>query len=114
MWYDIPHIVESAVSCLQYHIKRLFPEGDIMEIRIWKVPKSKDFPEGVKYSMVYIKVDENGAKRILGYDNERGKGHHKHYFDKEEKIEFEGWNGLVRRFKEDVKKLRRDLYGYEG
>jgi len=95
---------------LLYHAKRIFPEGDIMEIKIWKVPKSEDFPEGVKYSMVYIKVDEKGARRILGYDNERGKGHHRHYFDKEEGISFSSWNELVKTFQEDVKRLRRELY----
>jgi len=62
------------VAKLRYHLKRIFPEGDIMEIKVWEVPKSEDFPEGVKYSMAYIKVEEGGAKRILGYDNERGKG----------------------------------------
>ena len=95
---------------LRYHLKRLFPEGDIMEIRIWEVPKSEDFPEGVKYSLVYIKIDQEGAERVLGYDNERGKGHHRHYFGKEEVIEFRGWEELVRRFFEDVRRLRREMY----
>ena len=95
---------------LRYHLKRVFPEGDIMEIRIWEVPKSKDFPEGVKYSLVYILIDERGARRVIGYDNERGKGHHRHYFDKEERIEFTGWEELVDSFLQDVKKLRRELY----
>jgi len=95
---------------LLYHIKRLLPEGDIMEIKIWKIPLSDNFPEGIKYSMVYIHKNE----RIIGYDNERGKGHHKHYFGKEEKISFNDWNDLVEMFKEDVKRLRRNLYGYES
>ncbi len=95
---------------LKYHLKRIFPEGDILEIKIWEVPKSKDFPEGIKYSMVYVKVDEEGARRILCYDNERGKGHHRHYFDEEERIEFKGWDELVRMFMEDVKELRWKLY----
>jgi hypothetical protein len=95
------------VAKLRYHLKRIFPEGDIMEIKIWEIPKSEDFPEGVKYSLAYIK---GGRRRVLGYDNERGKGHHKHYFDREEEIEFEDWEKLVREFLEDVKKLRRDMY----
>ena len=71
---------------LQYHLKRVYPEGDIMEIKIWRIPKSEDFPEGIKYSMAYIRVGTEKAERVLGYDNERGKGHHRHYFDREEKI----------------------------
>jgi len=94
------------VAKLRYHLKRIFPEGDIMEIKIWEVPKSEDFPEGVKYSLAYIKE----GRRVLGYDNERGKSHHKHYFDGEEKIEFDDWENLVRKFLEDVKELRRDMY----
>lgn len=81
-----------------------------MEIKILEVPKSEDFPEGVKYSMVYAKAERDGYRRILGYDNEKGKGHHRHFFDKEEKIEFENWKDLVKIFFEDVKKLRRELY----
>ena len=61
--------------------------------------------------MVYVKVDEKGARRILCYDNERGKGHHRHYFDEEEDIEFRSWSELVERFMNDVKELRRKLYG---
>lgn len=60
--------------------------------------------------MVYIKVDQGGGKRVLGYDNERGEGHHRHYFDKEEVIEFKGREELVRRFFEDVRKLRGEMY----
>ena len=68
-----------------------------MEIKIWEVPKSVDFPEGVKYSLVYVRE----GKRILGYDNERGKSHHKHYFDEENEIQYEDWGDLVGRFLED-------------
>jgi hypothetical protein len=64
---------------LIYHEKWKTKEGDIIEIKIWKVPKSKDFPEGVKYSLVYVHKN----KRVLCYDNEKGKGHHKHYFEEE-------------------------------
>jgi hypothetical protein len=89
----------SLPAKLQYYLRRLFPEGDLIEVKIWSIPKSDDFPEGVKYSMAYIKIDENRARRILGYDNERTKGHHKHYFDEEEDITFKDWNELVKRFR---------------
>ena len=85
-----------------------------MEIKIWRIPKSEDFPEGIKYSMAYIRVGTEKAERVLGYDNEKGKGHHRHYFDREEKIAFKDWNELVEMFKKDVERLRRELYGHEG
>jgi hypothetical protein len=85
--------------------------GDIIQIRVWRVPKSKDFPDGIKYSMVYIYVEGDKYERVLGYDNERGKGHHRHFFGKEESIKFEGIDRLIERFFEDVKKVEVMLYG---
>ena len=92
---------------LIYYKKVTTLEGDIIGRKVWKVDKSKDFPEGIKYSLVYIRAN----KRILGYDNEREKGHHKHYFDKEVPFEFENAKKLFIDFETDIKKLRRILYG---
>ncbi|MBI4595217.1 MAG: hypothetical protein HY730_02440, partial [Candidatus Tectomicrobia bacterium] len=55
----------------------VLPEGDMLKAIAWKVPASKDFPEGIKYAFAYI----HKGRRILGYDNERAKGHHKHIVD---------------------------------
>jgi len=85
--------------------------GDIIQVRIWRVPKSEDFPEGVKYSLVYIHVEGDSYRRVLGYDNERGKGHHKHYFGREEPVRFEGVEKLVEMFLRDVEKVEMVLYG---
>jgi len=78
-------------------------KGDeIVEIKIWHVPKSDDKPHGVKYSIAYVK----GNKRLVGYDNAEGKGDHRHYKDREEPYKFTGiWN-LIRDFKRDVEKIR--------
>ena len=49
---------------LLLHTKQM--QGDeIVEIKIWDVPKSADKPHGVKISLVYVK----SGKRMLGYDN---------------------------------------------
>lgn len=85
--------------------------GDVIQVRIWRVPKSRDFPEGVKYSLVYIHVEGDSYTRVLGYDNERGKGHHRHYFGREEPIRFEGVEKLIEMFLEDVRKVEEVLYG---
>ena len=61
-------------------IKNINPDGSILEIVIWKVPKPVPPTEhGYKYRAVYV-VD--GA-RIVGFDNERGKGDHCHMDGKE-------------------------------
>ena len=40
---------------LIFYRKNIEPNGDIVEIRIWKVSHSKRAPSGVKYSLVYIR-----------------------------------------------------------
>lgn len=94
-------------SSLLFSDKRITLENDIIEIKIWKVPKNENFKEGIKYSLVYI----HKFKRILGYDNERGKEHHEHRFDKEKKIKFTTWNNLLIKFRKEINKLRDELYG---
>ena len=92
---------------LVYYDKETTSEGDIIEWKIWQVDKSKDFPEGIKYSLVYI----HNSIRLLGYDNEKSKGHHKHYFDKEILFGFENIEKLFIAFELDIEKLRRIIYG---
>ena len=54
-------------------IKNINPDGSILEVVIWKVPKPVPPTEhGYKYRAVYV-VD---GVRIVGFDNERGKGDH--------------------------------------
>lgn len=96
------------MAVLKYYKRTITDEGDIIEMRVWDIDKSKDFPHGIKYSLVYI----HNGKRILGYDNERSKGDHKHYFEKEEKYEFIDIDKLSDDFDNEVKNLRRKLYGY--
>ena len=56
-------------------IKNINPDGSILEVVIWKVPKPVPPTEhGYKYRAVYV-VEGN---HIVGFDNERGKGDHCH------------------------------------
>ena len=75
---------------------------EIVEIKIWQVPKSADKPYGVKYSIAYIK----GGERLLGYDNAEGKGDHKHYSDKEYPYKFHSIKQLWKDFIKDIKRVR--------
>jgi hypothetical protein len=88
---------------LIFHRKNVEANGDIIEMKMWKVAISKDNPKGVKYSLAYIK----GAKRIVGYDNAEGKGNHRHYKDREEPYNFRGVDVLINDFYRDVVKIRR-------
>jgi len=95
------------MSILVHHKKEIIKEGDIIEKRVWKIDKSNAFPQGIKYSLVYV----HNNKRILGYDNERGKGHQRHYYQIEESYKFMSFIKLMDDFENDVKRLRRKLYG---
>ena len=70
-----------------------------VEVVIWKVPKPVPPSEHpFKYSLVYI-VD---GKRVVGYDNERGKGDHKHIGDKEYPYQWVSPSQLMNDFMSDL------------
>ncbi len=76
-------------------IKNVNPDGSILEIVIWKVPKPVPPTEhGYKYRAVYV---VNGV-RIVGFDNERGKGDHCHIDGNEVPYTFSSVAQLVEDF----------------
>ena len=88
---------------LLVHRKERNEEGHITEIRIWSVPITEHTPFGLKYSLVYI---VNGI-RVIGYDNERGKGDHRHICGREYTYEFKTPSLLMADFETDVDAWRR-------
>lgn len=84
--------------------------GDIIELRIFRVPKSPQNPEGISYSCVYIRNGE----RLVGYDNfegheQEGMRHHRHVKDRVMPYEFiDEWT-LIQEFMEDVEKINRGV-----
>ena len=75
--------------------RRLITEkNNFIEIVAWRVPKSKSYPEGVKYSFTFVHED----KRIIAFDNFNNEGHHKHYLDKKEKFHFKSLEDTADQF----------------
>ncbi|EAS1848579.1 hypothetical protein OGI38_004698 [Salmonella enterica] len=75
-----------------------------IEIVIWEVmPPVPGSLHGYKYSMAYV-VD---GVCVLRYDNERGKGDHKHIGATEIKTHFTTSDTLVDAFFDDVETHRR-------
>ena len=75
--------------------KDITAEGAILELVIWKVPEPvPPTDHGYKYRAVYV-VD---GIRIVGFDNERGKGYHCHLDGKEVPYTFEGVDQLIEDF----------------
>ena len=80
------------------HTKEKYAHGTV-EIVIWRVPKPVPPSEHpYKYRLVYI-ID---GKRVVGYDNERGKGDHKHIRDAELPYVFQSPARLVADFLQDI------------
>jgi hypothetical protein len=91
---------------LLFHERRRFDDGAIMEMRIWRVPRP--VPPAIhelKYSLFYGRP----GQRLIGYDNERGKGDHKHLGAREMPYEFVSVERLVADFLADVRRVRGSL-----
>ena len=88
---------------LLFHIKRTYDDAAVAELKIWLTPQPvPGSAHGLKYSLYYGR----GGKRLVGYDNERGKGDHRHYGDREESYAFTSVEQLVADFEADVTRLR--------
>ena len=93
-----------AKALLEYHDKALLPDDGIIEMTIWRLPAaSAERPHGLKYSLYYGK----GGQRIVGYDNEKGKGDHRHLGNREEPYIFTTVEALIADFLADVERARQ-------
>jgi hypothetical protein len=93
-------------AILVYHDRQVLPDGAIVEMKIWEVPRSViGSAHRLKYSLFYGMP----AQRLIGYDNERGKGDHRHYRDRTERYEFTTPENLIDDFLADVRGLRGEL-----
>jgi hypothetical protein len=88
---------------LVFHDKQVLPDGAIVEMKIWQLatPVLRS-AHRLKYSLFYG-LD---GQRIVGYDNERGKGDHRHIAGKQEPYEFSSVERLMADFLADVGRLR--------
>lgn len=65
--------------------RRVHADGHVVEVVLWHVPSPVPPSEyAFKYRMVLVKDGE----RLVGYDNERGKGDHRHILGREEAYAF--------------------------
>ena len=84
--------------------KDLTPEGDVIELVVWRLPRPvPPSTHGFKYRAAYVV----GGVRVLGYDNERGKGDHRHVGGRELPYTFTSVEQLVEDFIAAVDAARR-------
>lgn len=83
--------------------REILDPDDVLEVRIWKVPKSERYPDGVKFRPFYV---GKGVVKV-GYDNHHPKGPHRHFLGQEEPYTYKAIQSLVDDFLKDVENVRR-------
>lgn len=79
-------------------IKEAYGRGTVEGV-VWEVPAPAQLSaHRIKYRLVYV-VD---GERVVGYDNERGKGDHKHIRGAQAPYAFKDVPTLIRDFLQDV------------
>lgn len=82
-----------------HRYKHTYPDGSIVQIVIWDIPRTHDRPDGIRYRLAYIPAQAAGPAVL--YDNHHPKGHHKHIRGVEYAYEFSDWNKLIEDFYKD-------------
>ncbi len=100
----------SPKASLIIHDKQIDQHGNTTVIRLWRVSVDDERAHGIKYSLVYV----SQGQRVVGYDNERGKGDHKHIEDSELPYCFTDLRQLKADFLEDVARWKEKKYGNQG
>ena len=92
---------------LVFKEKILLDDGFIVELVLWQLPViTKDRPHGYKYRLYFGDSDGNCLVR---YDNESGKGDHKHLGKEEMTYKFVDRDKLIKDFYHDVTKYRKKI-----
>lgn len=88
---------------LLFHQRIEYDDGAIVEMTLWRVPAPvPPSRHDLKYSLFYGRP----GVREVGYDNERGKGDHRHFQGREAPYAFSTVEQLMRDFWSDVRALR--------
>lgn len=97
-------IISSRVKAeLLFHQRIDYDDGAIVEMVLWRVPSPvPPSAHRLKYSLFYGRP----GNREVGYDNERGKGDHRHFRGTETPYAFTSVERLVADFWSDVRTLR--------
>lgn len=87
-------------ATLIYREKYIYADGSIREMVLWKLAeKTADRPHGLKHRLYYGLANGTGSVR---YDNETGKGDHRHFGNEEEPYRFKDVETLVADFLKDI------------
>jgi hypothetical protein len=80
--------------------------GEFMEMKVWKVDVSPEFPHGVKFSCACVREVDGRKQRVFSVDNAHGKGPHEHLLDRERPLPDADWARLLVYFEQRVASMR--------
>lgn len=85
------------------HFKKRIADNLVKEFKVWRLPEPvAGSAHPYKYRLALIAND----RCVLRYDNERGKGDHKHVGDLETPIEWTSLSALLADFDRDIQRWR--------
>jgi hypothetical protein len=88
---------------LAFHDKQVLADGSIVELKIWELPEAAP---GSRHRLKYSLFYGWPGRRMVGYDNERDKGDHRHVRGREETYAFSTPEQLIEDFLADVRRAR--------
>jgi hypothetical protein len=97
---------------LIFRDKYIYSDGALREMVIWRLPAPEpERPHGLKYRLYY----GQSGRCLISYDNERGKGDHRHYEnaqgqEREQDYLWVSVEQLIADFKCDIERLRGEQH----
>jgi hypothetical protein len=88
-------------------LRRRVPYSEVAfaELVLWQLPSPLDGSTHMyKYRLAYVMR----GVCVLRYDNESGKGDHRHFRDKESRYTFDGVDKLLASFQRDIERINRE------
>ncbi len=81
----------------------VYADGALREMVLWQVPRTAHHPFGLKYRLYY---GDSEGNCLVRYDNEPGKGDHRHGIGQEAPYQFIDVDALIADFLADIRRLR--------
>lgn len=91
-------------AALITRFRSISAEGDGVELVVWRVPEPvPPSRHAYKYRLVFLEA----GQWVIGFDNEHGKGDHKHVRDVEQPYTFVSVERLIEDFLAEVEEWKR-------
>ena len=87
--------------------KETWPDGTVVQMVVWRLPASSaERSHGLKYRLYCGR----SGRCLVRYDNEVGKGDHRHYGEQHAPYVFTTLPNLLTDFRADVRRLAGESY----